>query len=82
MGMSTRKTYTPEYRLEAALLVIDTDRTVVAVARETGINLTGNVTYFQGHGGTPAVTMPTFETMAVLGTEVNSGVTDSGCATR
>ena len=37
MGTSKRKTYTPEYRREAALLVIDTGRTVAAVAREIGV---------------------------------------------
>lgn len=38
--MSTNKkrnTYTPEYRREAAHLVIDTGRTVAAVAREIGV---------------------------------------------
>jgi len=35
MGTSKkRKTYTPEYRREAAHLVIDTDRKIAAVARE------------------------------------------------
>lgn len=37
MGTSRRKTYTPEYRREAAHLVIDTDRTIAAVAREIGV---------------------------------------------
>lgn len=37
MGTSKRKTYTPEYRREAAHLVIDTDRTIAAVAREIGV---------------------------------------------
>ena len=37
MGTSKRKTYTPEYRREAAHLVIDTGRTIVAVAREIGV---------------------------------------------
>ncbi|RFA11696.1 hypothetical protein B7R22_18305 [Subtercola boreus] len=37
MGTSKRKTYTPEYRREAARLVIDTGRAVVAVAREIGV---------------------------------------------
>ena len=37
MGTSKRKTYTPEYRREAALLVIDTGRTIAAVAREIGV---------------------------------------------
>ncbi|MBB2958471.1 transposase [Pseudoclavibacter helvolus] len=37
MGTSKRKTYTPEYRREAAHLVIDTGRTVAAVAREIGV---------------------------------------------
>ena len=35
--MSTRKKYTPEYRQEAARLVIDTGRPIAAVARELGI---------------------------------------------
>ena len=37
MGTSKRKTYTPEYRREAARLVIDTGRTIAAVAREIGV---------------------------------------------
>jgi transposase len=37
MGTSKRKTYTREYRREAARLVIDTGRTVAAVAREIGV---------------------------------------------
>ena len=38
MGASKkRKSYTPEYRREAARLVIDTDRTIAAVAREIGV---------------------------------------------
>ena len=37
MGTKKRKTYTPEYRREAARLVIDTGRTIVAVAREIGV---------------------------------------------
>lgn len=37
MGTSKRKSYTPEYRREAARLVIDTGRTVAAVAREVGV---------------------------------------------
>lgn len=37
MGTSRRKTYAPEYRREAARLVIDTDRTIAAVAREIGV---------------------------------------------
>ena len=38
MGTSKkRKSYTPEYRREAARLVIDTDRRIVAVAREIGV---------------------------------------------
>ena len=38
MGTSKkRKSYTPEYRREAARLVIDTDRTIAAVAREIGV---------------------------------------------
>ena len=32
-----RKKYTPEYRIEAARLVIDSDRTIAEVARELGI---------------------------------------------
>ena len=37
MGTNKRKTYTPEYRREAARLVIDTGRTTAAVAREIGV---------------------------------------------
>lgn len=38
MGTSKkRKSYTPEYRREAARLVIDTGRTIAAVAREIGV---------------------------------------------
>lgn len=38
MGTSKKRaTYTPEYRREAARLVIDTGRTVAAVAREIGV---------------------------------------------
>ena len=37
MGTSKRKMYTPEYRREAARLVIDTGRTIAAVAREIGV---------------------------------------------
>lgn len=37
MGTKKRKTYTPEYRREAARLVIDTGRTIVAVAGEIGV---------------------------------------------
>lgn len=37
MGTSKRKMYTPEYRREAAHLVIDTGRIVAAVAREIGV---------------------------------------------
>ena len=37
MGTKKRKTYTPEYRREAARLVIDTGRTIAAVAREIGV---------------------------------------------
>ncbi len=37
MGTSKRKTYTPEYRREAARLVIDTGRTIAAVASEVGV---------------------------------------------
>ena len=36
--MSTRKKYTPEYRQEAARLVIDTGRSTAAVARELNVN--------------------------------------------
>ncbi|GAB3487807.1 transposase [Flexivirga lutea] len=32
-----RKSYTPKYRQEAARLVIDTDRTIAAVARDIGV---------------------------------------------
>lgn len=37
MGTNKRRTYTPEYRREAARLVIETGRTVAAVAREIGV---------------------------------------------
>lgn len=37
MGTSKRKTYTSEYRREAARLVIDTGRPIAAVAREIGV---------------------------------------------
>lgn len=38
MGTSkTRNSYTPEYRREAAHLVIDTGRTIAHVAREIGV---------------------------------------------
>lgn len=37
MGTKSRKTYTPEYRREAALRVIDTGRTIAAVARELNV---------------------------------------------
>lgn len=37
MGTNKRKTYTPEYRREAARLVIDTGRTIAAVASEIGV---------------------------------------------
>ncbi len=37
MGTNKRKTYTPEYRREAAHLVIDTARAVAVVAREVGV---------------------------------------------
>lgn len=37
MGTSKRKMYAPEYRREAARLVIDTGRTIAAVAREIGV---------------------------------------------
>lgn len=36
--MTTRKRFTPEYRQQAARLVLDTDRTITEVARELGIN--------------------------------------------
>lgn len=35
--MATRKKYTPEYRQQAARLVIDTDRKIVDVAAELGV---------------------------------------------
>lgn len=35
--MATRKRYTPEYRHQAARLVIDTDRKIAEVARELGV---------------------------------------------
>lgn len=35
--MSTRKKYTPEYRQEAARLVIDTGRSIAEVARELNV---------------------------------------------
>ncbi len=37
MGSNKRKSYTPEYRREAAHLVIDTGRTIAAVAGEIGV---------------------------------------------
>jgi transposase len=37
MGSKKRKRYTPEYRREAARLVIDTGRTIAAVAAEIGV---------------------------------------------
>jgi transposase len=37
MGTKKRKSYTPEYRREAAHLVLDTGRTMAAVAREIGV---------------------------------------------
>lgn len=38
MGTSKKRaSYTPEYRREAARLVIDTGRTIAAVAREIGV---------------------------------------------
>ncbi len=37
MGSNKRKSYTPEYRREAAHLVIDTGRTIAAVAAEIGV---------------------------------------------
>ena len=38
--MSTRKKYTPEYRQEAARLVIDTGRPIAEVARELNLGAT------------------------------------------
>ena len=38
MGTKKRKSYTPEYRCEAAHLVIDTGRTIAAVAAEIGVS--------------------------------------------
>lgn len=32
-----RRSYTPEYRIEAANLVIDTGRSIAAVAKEIGV---------------------------------------------
>jgi transposase len=37
MGSKKRKSYTPEYRREAAHLVIDTGRTIAAVAAEISV---------------------------------------------
>lgn len=37
MGSKKRRAYTPEYRLEAARLVIDTGRPISHVAREIGV---------------------------------------------
>jgi transposase len=37
MGSKKRRTYTPEYRVEAARLVIDTGRPIAHVAKEIGI---------------------------------------------
>jgi len=37
MGSLNRRTFTPEYRREAAKLVIDTGRPIVEVAREIGV---------------------------------------------
>jgi transposase len=37
MGSKKRKSYTPEYRREAAHLVIDTGRTIAAVAAEINV---------------------------------------------
>ncbi len=37
MGTKKRKSYTPEYRREAAHLVIDTGRTIAAVAAEINV---------------------------------------------
>jgi len=37
MGSKKRKSYTPEYRREAARLVIDTGRTIAAVAAEISV---------------------------------------------
>ena len=39
--MGKRKKYTPEYRREAAALVLDTDRPIAHVAEETGAQLLG-----------------------------------------
>lgn len=36
-GKRPRRTFTPEYRHEAARLVIDTGRTITEVARELGV---------------------------------------------
>lgn len=36
--MNTRRKFTPEYRQEAARLVLDTDRTSSAVAEELGVS--------------------------------------------
>ena len=36
-GSGNRKSYTPEFRRDAAHLVIDTGRTIAAVAREIGV---------------------------------------------
>lgn len=36
--MSQRRRYSPEFRREAALLVIETDRPIAAVAREIGVS--------------------------------------------
>jgi len=38
MSSSKRRTYTPEYRVEAAKLVIDTGRTIAQVAKEIGVS--------------------------------------------
>ena len=37
MGSKKRRTYTPEYRVEAARLVIDTGRPISHVAKEIGV---------------------------------------------
>lgn len=37
-NINTRRKFTPEYRQEAARLVLDTDRTIAAVAEELGVS--------------------------------------------
>jgi len=58
-----RKSYTPNYRQEAAHLVIDTGRPVAQVAREIGVGeqLLGRGSRCSGHGWTtrPGRSMPT-----------------------